>query len=77
MMPIPSSASLTISYGPPSAGAAASPAATGLTAYLTVNNLLDEDLSLGNDLNPQFGGRYFQPAPGREVLVGVRWVLRE
>ena len=43
------------------------------TAYATVNNLLDESLSLGNDLNPRFGGRYFQPAAGREFLLGLRW----
>ncbi len=36
------------------------------------SNLLDERMSFGNDLNPQFGGRYFQPAPGRNWFLGVR-----
>ncbi len=36
------------------------------------NNLLDQTLTLGSDLNPQFGGRYFQPAAGRTWFVGVR-----
>ena len=35
------------------------------------SNLLDERMSFGNDLNPQFGGRYFQPAPGRNYFLGV------
>jgi iron complex outermembrane receptor protein len=35
------------------------------------SNLLDQRMSLGNDLNPQFGGRYFQPAAGRTFFVGV------
>ncbi|SER18801.1 iron complex outermembrane recepter protein [Neolewinella agarilytica] len=42
--------------------------------FLTGANLLDEQMSFGNDLNPQFGGRYFQPAPGRNWQVGVRFV---
>ncbi|THH40000.1 TonB-dependent receptor family protein [Neolewinella litorea] len=36
------------------------------------SNLLDEVMSFGNDLNPQFGGRYYQPAPGRNWFVGAR-----
>ncbi|CAH0999626.1 Vitamin B12 transporter BtuB [Neolewinella maritima] len=39
--------------------------------YLGGSNLLDERMSFGNDLNPQFGGRYYQPAPGRNVFVGL------
>jgi iron complex outermembrane receptor protein len=35
---------------------------------LGFDNLLDENYSLGNDLNA-FGGRYFQPAPGRNFFV--------
>lgn len=35
-----------------------------------VDNLTDVTYSLGNDINPQFGNRYFQPAPGRN------WFLR-
>ena len=44
-----------------------------LEVYVNGENLLDEKLSYGNDLNPRFGGRYFQPGAGRNVLVGVRW----
>ena len=44
-----------------------------LTFFATGNNLLDERMSFGNDLNPRFGGRYFQPAAGRNFQVGVRW----
>jgi iron complex outermembrane receptor protein len=40
--------------------------------FLSGNNLLDDNLNLGNDLNVRFGGRYFQPAAGRTVLAGVR-----
>ncbi len=39
------------------------------------NNLLDERMSFGNDLNPAFGGRYYQPAPGRNWFLGLRWGL--
>ena len=41
--------------------------------FVTGSNLLDERMSFGNDLNPRFGGRYFQPAAGRNWQVGVRW----
>ena len=44
-----------------------------LTFFANGNNLLDERMSFGNDLNPRFGGRYFQPAPGRNWQLGVRW----
>jgi iron complex outermembrane receptor protein len=47
-----------------------------LDLYAGVDNLGDRRYSLGNDLNA-FGGRYFQPAPGRNyyggALVGWRW----
>ncbi|MGB3546773.1 MAG: TonB-dependent receptor, partial [Saprospiraceae bacterium] len=46
-----------------------------LDVYAGVNNLLDERMSFGNDLNPQFGRRYFQPAPGRNYVVGMRLAL--
>ena len=39
--------------------------------FLGGSNLLDERMSFGNDLNPQFGGRYYQPAPGRNYFLGV------
>lgn len=41
--------------------------------YVGGNNLLDQTFSLGYDLNPQFGERYFQPAAGANFYVGVRW----
>ncbi len=44
----------------------------GLDIFLTGSNLLNERMSFGNDLNPRFGNRYFQPAPGRNWQVGVR-----
>jgi iron complex outermembrane receptor protein len=42
------------------------------------NNLLNEKYSLGNDLNA-FGGRYYNPAPGRNfyVAVLVQWVSKK
>jgi iron complex outermembrane receptor protein len=47
-----------------------------LDLYAGVDNVGDRRYSLGNDLNA-FGGRYFQPAPGRNyyggALVGWRW----
>ncbi len=42
-----------------------------LNLFVGANNLFDEKLSLGNDLNP-FGGRYFQPAPGRNYYGGIK-----
>ena len=44
----------------------------GFDVFLAGANLLDERMSFGNDLNPRFGNRYFQPAPGRNWQVGVR-----
>jgi iron complex outermembrane receptor protein len=45
--------------------------------YAGVDNIGDRRYSLGNDLNA-FGGRYFQPAPGRNYYGGalVGWRLR-
>ena len=45
-----------------------------VTISAGVDNLTDVRYSLGNDINPQFGNRYFQPAPGRNYFlrVGVR-----
>lgn len=43
----------------------------GLEFFGGINNLLDEEYSLGNDLNP-FGGRYFQPAAERNFYGGLR-----
>ncbi|MDB5269124.1 MAG: hypothetical protein JWP58_2164 [Hymenobacter sp.] len=44
--------------------------------YAGIDNATDRSYSLGNDLNA-FGGRYFQPAPGRAwyggAQVGWRW----
>lgn len=38
--------------------------------FAGIDNLLNQQFSLGNDLNP-FGGRFYQPAPGRNFLVGI------
>ncbi|MEM9836681.1 MAG: TonB-dependent receptor [Bacteroidota bacterium] len=43
-----------------------------VNAYLGGDNLLNQTYSLGYDLNPQFGRRYFQPAAGRSIFLGVR-----
>ena len=43
--------------------------------FASGTNLLDQEYSLGNDLNPRFGARYFQPAAGVGGIVGVRWGL--
>ncbi|MEM6770519.1 MAG: TonB-dependent receptor, partial [Bacteroidota bacterium] len=43
--------------------------------FVSSNNLLNDELNLGYDLNVRFGGRYFQPAPGRTFLAGVRVAL--
>ena len=39
--------------------------------YAGIDNLTDRNYSLGNDLNA-FGGRYFQPAPGRNWYTGAQ-----
>jgi iron complex outermembrane receptor protein len=44
----------------------------GYNLFVTGSNLLNERMSFGNDLNPAFGNRYFQPAPGRNWQLGVR-----
>ena len=44
----------------------------GCNVFITGVNLLDQRMSFGNDLNPRFGNRYFQPAPGRNWQVGIR-----
>ena len=44
--------------------------------YVTGENLLDARMSFGNDLNPRFGNRYFQPAPGINGAVGARYTMR-
>lgn len=42
--------------------------------FAGVDNLLDENYSLGNDLNA-FGGRYFNAAPGRNFFGGLKVTL--
>jgi len=42
---------------------------------LSVDNLLNEKYSLGNDLNA-FGGRYFQPAPTRNYAINLIMKLK-
>jgi len=43
--------------------------------YLSADNLLNQKYSLGNDLNA-VGGRYFNAAATRSVVVGVVWEFR-
>ncbi|WKV13197.1 TonB-dependent receptor [Marivirga harenae] len=42
--------------------------------FAGTENIFDTTYSLGNDLNA-FGGRFYQPAPGRNFYVGVKWKL--
>jgi iron complex outermembrane receptor protein len=42
-----------------------------LEIFAGVDNLLDEQYSLGNDLNA-FAGRFYQPAPTRNGYGGVK-----
>ncbi|MBF9239917.1 TonB-dependent receptor plug domain-containing protein [Hymenobacter sp. BT683] len=42
-----------------------------LNLYAGLDNAIDRNYSLGNDLNA-FGGRYFQPAPGRNWYTGAQ-----
>ncbi|WP_073851229.1 TonB-dependent receptor [Pontibacter flavimaris] len=42
----------------------------GLELFSGVDNVTDKKYSLGNDLNA-FGGRFFQPAPGRNYYGGL------
>ncbi len=44
---------------------------TAVNVFAGAENILDIAYSLGNDLNA-FGGRYFQPAPGRNYFVGIK-----
>lgn len=46
----------------------------GFSLHAGVENIADRVYSLGNDLNA-FGGRYFQPAPGRYFTAGFRFDL--
>jgi iron complex outermembrane receptor protein len=46
-----------------------------LEVYAGADNLLDEVYSLGNDLNA-LGGRFFQPAPGRNYYGGLKLGFR-
>ncbi|SKB88791.1 TonB-dependent receptor [Daejeonella lutea] len=50
------------------------PGKPGLDFFAGVDNLLDENYSLGNDLNA-FGGRYFNAAPRRNFFGGLRIIL--
>lgn len=42
--------------------------------FLGVDNLFNEEYSLGNDINA-FGGRYFNPAPRRNAYAGLKLSL--
>lgn len=43
----------------------------GIQVFFGVENILDSTYSLGNDLNA-LGGRYYNPAPGRNYVVGMQ-----
>ncbi len=45
-----------------------------LEMFAGVDNLLNQEFSLGNDLNA-FGGRFYQPAAGRNYYGGIRFNL--
>lgn len=45
-----------------------------LNIYFGVDNILDENYSLGNDING-FGGRYYNAAPRRNYYAGISWQL--
>ena len=42
-----------------------------MKVFAGINNALNEDYSLGNDINA-FGNRYFNPAPKRNYYAGVK-----
>lgn len=41
--------------------------------FVGAENLLNEVYSLGNDINPEYGNRYFQPAAARSIFAGIRF----
>lgn len=41
-----------------------------MNLYIGLDNILDQAYSLGNDINA-YGGRYFNPAPGRNYYAGI------
>ncbi len=43
-----------------------------LALFAGADNLLNQKYSLGNDVNPEYGNRYYQPAAGRSVFTGLR-----
>jgi iron complex outermembrane receptor protein len=43
-----------------------------LSLYGGIRNLLDEDYSSNIRINA-FGGRHFEPAPGRTFYAGLEW----
>lgn len=42
-----------------------------LEFYFGLDNILNQRYSLGNDINA-YGGRYFNPAPGRNFITGIQ-----
>lgn len=40
--------------------------------FAGADNLLNQTYSLGNDINPQYGNRYYQPAATRNYFAGLR-----
>lgn len=45
--------------------------------FAGADNLLNTVYSLGNDINPEFGNRYYQPAPTRSFYSGLRIMLHK
>ncbi|SMG52549.1 iron complex outermembrane recepter protein [Marivirga sericea] len=50
------------------------PGSLKLNLFGGIENIFNTTYSLGNDLNA-FGGRFFQPAPGRNFHLGAKWSL--
>ena len=46
-----------------------------LNLFSGAENLLDQQYSLGNDINA-FGGRYYNAAPGRNFYVGINLLVQ-
>ncbi len=43
-----------------------------LNIFCGIDNLLNQNYSLGNDINA-FGGRYYNPAPSRNYYAGINF----
>jgi len=50
------------------------PGSLKINLFGGMENIFNTTYSLGNDLNA-FGGRFYQPAPGRNFYLGAKWKL--